>query len=234
MPVFLGGVTENVLYRTGKMLAEVATYAGRSTEMVFRTIRTKTSAISFNKRAVRKSAGAAVVLAAMTLFLTLQASLRNSFHSEPVNAATTRLTHQLSDHAHPGLAAAPRTARAKPAATSHLEITDSSVKDSLHELTKYEIATLRRAGYYGDDEAAFQLGMAYETGYYVHQNCSQAAHWVKLAAEAGNPAAAYNLGLRYKDGDGLLADDSSARHWLEVASKLKYSPASGHHGQSER
>jgi hypothetical protein len=233
MPVFPGEATENVLHRTGKTLAEVATYAGRSTEMVFRTIRAKAAAISFNKRAVRKSAGAVVVLAAMTIFLALQASLRNSFHSEQVNAATTKLTHQLPDHAQPVSATAPAAPRRKPAATSHLEITDSSVKDSLHELTKYEIATLQRAGYYGDDEAAFQLGMAYETGYYVHQNCSQAAHWVKLAADAGNPAAAYNLGLRYKDGDGVLADDSSARHWLEVASKQKYSPARGH-GQSER
>jgi TPR repeat protein len=108
--------------------------------------------------------------------------------------------------------------------TTHLKITDASVADNLHELTRYEIATLQRAADYGDDDAAFQLGMAYETGYYVRQNCSKAAHWVKAAAEAGNPAAQYNLGLRYRSGDGLTADESAASHWLRVATAQRYSP----------
>ena len=82
-----------------------------------------------------------------------------------------------------------------------------------------------RAADYGNDDAAFQLGMAYETGYYLRQSCDKAAHWVKVAAEAGNAAAAYNLGLRYREGDGVPVDDSAAEHWLRVASTQKYSPA---------
>jgi hypothetical protein len=66
--------------------------------------------------------------------------------------------------------------------------------------------------------------MAYETGYYVRQDCVKAAHWVKIAAESGNPAAAYNLGLRYRTGDGVQADESAAGHWLRMASARRYSP----------
>jgi TPR repeat protein len=113
----------------------------------------------------------------------------------------------------------------KPGPSSHLQITDASVVDTLHDLTRYEIITLQRAADYGDDEAAFQLGMAYETGYFVRQSCSKAAHWVKVAAESGNPAAAYNLGLRYRTGDGLQVDGVAAEHWLHMASARSYSPA---------
>jgi hypothetical protein len=67
--------------------------------------------------------------------------------------------------------------------------------------------------------------MAYETGYFVRQSCSKAAHWVKVAAESGNPAAAYNLGLRYRTGDGLQVDGVAAEHWLHMASARSYSPA---------
>ena len=227
MAVSSGKTTGNILRRTGKTLAEVATYAGHSTEMVFATVGAKVSAISFNKRALRQSTGALVVLAAMAVFLALQANFRNSFRSQPVDAATASSTRRVSGHSQPGLATASTAREDRTGATSHLEITDNSVKDSLRELTKYEVATLQRAADYGDDDAAFQLGMAYETGYYVRQNCSRAAHWVKVAAEAGNPAAAYNLGLRYRDGDGLPADDSAAGHWLQIASKQNYSPAGG-------
>ena len=227
MAVSSGETRGNILRRTGKTLAEVATYAGHSTEMVFATIGAKVSAISFNKRALRQSTSALVVLTAMAVFLALQANFRNSFRSQPVDAATASSTRRVSGHSKPGLATASKGREVKTGATSHLEITDNSVKDSLGELTKYEVATLQRAAGYGDDDAAFQLGMAYETGYYVRQNCSRAAHWVKVAAEAGNSAAAYNLGLRYRYGDGLPADDSAAEHWLQIASKQKYSPAGG-------
>jgi TPR repeat protein len=233
VPVSSRETAGNILRRTGETLAEVATYAGHSTEMVFGAVRAKASAISFNKRALRKSTGAVIVLATMGLFLALRANFRNSFRSQRVDAATTSPTRRVSGHSQPGLATVKALPEDKPGATSHLEITDNSVKDSLRELTKYEIATLQRAADYGDDDAAFQLGMAYETGYYLRQNCSRAAHWVKVAAEAGNPAAAYNLGLRYRDGDGVPVDHSAAEHWLQIAINQKYSPAAGH-WQSER
>jgi uncharacterized protein len=59
--------------------------------------------------------------------------------------------------------------------------------------------------------------MAYEIGRYVHQNCAEAARWVRMAAEAGNAAAQYNLGLRYQTGDGVAADRTEAENWLRKA-----------------
>lgn len=217
-------ITGDALQHAGASLAEVASSAGQSTMTVMEFLRTRLSTLSgpaLDKRALRKSAGALAVLAIMLGFLLLQA--HNSLRTEPVSAAmrspaATSASSQLAF----GVTA---TTVAKSGPPSHLEITDDSVAESLHDLTRYEIATLQRAADYGDDEAAFQLGMAYETGYYVRQNCSKAAHWVKMAAEEGNPAAAYNLALRYRTADGLPADKSAAEHWLHMASAQKYSPA---------
>jgi hypothetical protein len=84
-------------------------------------------------------------------------------------------------------------------------------------LSRYEIETLRRQAQYGDDSAAFALGMAYEVGRFVPQNCKEAARWVASAAEEGNAAAQYNLGLRYRDGDGVPIDLFLSDHWLRKA-----------------
>jgi len=102
-------------------------------------------------------------------------------------------------------------------ATSHEQITDPAISSVVHQLSRYEINGLRRQAKYGDDSAAFTLGMAYEIGRYVHQNCAEAARWVRMAAEAGNAAAQYNLGLRYQTGDGVAADRTEAENWLRKA-----------------
>lgn len=216
-------ITGDALQHAGASLAEVASSAGQSTITVMEFLRTRLSTLSgpaLDKRALRKSAGALTVLAIMLGFLLLQA--HNSLRTEPVSAA---MRSPAATSASSQLAFAATATEAKSGPPSHLEITDVAVAESLHDLTRYEIATLQRAAEYGDDEAAFQLGMAYETGYYVRQNCSKAAHWVKMAAEEGNPAAAYNLGLRYRTADGLPADKSAAEHWLHMASAQRYSPA---------
>ena len=92
-------------------------------------------------------------------------------------------------------------------------------------MTRYEVATARRAAQYGDDTAEFQLGMAYEIGYGVTQNCAKAAEWVTRAANAGNAAAQYNLRLRYRDGDGVAANPAEAENWLKKAAEHKYGNA---------
>lgn len=217
-------ITGDALEHAGASLADVATSAGQSTMTLMEFLRTRLSTLSgtaLDKRALRKSVGALAVLAIMLGFLLLQA--HNSLRTEPVSAAT-RGPAAASPSSQLAFAAT-ATAVAKSGPPSHLEITDVAVAESLHDLTRYEIATLQRAADYGDDQAAFQLGMAYETGYYVRQNCSKAAHWVKMAAEEGNPAAAYNLALRYRTADGLPADKSAAEHWLHMASAQRYSPA---------
>jgi Sel1 repeat len=216
-------LTGEALQHAGESLAVVASSAGHSTLTTFSTLKRQVIALKrprFNPLALRRSASAIGVLTIMAIFLASQAGLRHTLGR--VNAALASPGAMVAS-APAAQADASDTPEAGP--TSHLEITDASVADTLHDLTRYEIITLQRAAEYGDDEAALQLGMAYETGYYLRQNCAKAAHWVKIAAEAGNPAAAYNLALRYQVGDGLEADASAAEHWLRVASSRQYSPA---------
>lgn len=218
-------LTGEALQHAGESLADIASSAGQSTITALSMLKVRAARVkppAFNQRALRRSAGAITVLAVMTIFVGLQAGVRHS--QGHVNAASapsvTTATPPTASSA-----AVKRVADPRPGPSSHLEITDTSVADTLHDLTRYEIMTLQRAAEYGDDDAAFQLGMAYETGYYLRQNCEKAAHWVKVAAESGNPGAAYNLALRYRTGDGLQADESAAAHWLAKASAQRYSPA---------
>jgi TPR repeat protein len=102
-------------------------------------------------------------------------------------------------------------------AASHEQITDLATSSVVQQLSRYEINGLRRQAKYGDDAAAFTLGMAYELGRYLHQDCVEAARWVAMAAEADNAAAQYNLGLRYRDGDGVSADLHESEKWLRKA-----------------
>jgi hypothetical protein len=124
-----------------------------------------------------------------------------------------------------GNVAAGTAPRVRSGPTSHLTITDVSTDDIVQNLTRFEVSTLRRQAVSGDDEAAFQLGMVYEIGYDVKQNCEKAAEWVTKAAEAGNLAAQYNLGLRYRDGDGVAANTAEAEKWLNKAAARNYRPA---------
>ena len=109
---------------------------------------------------------------------------------------------------------------------SHKQITDPAAFFAVQQLSRFEIGTLRRQAEYGDDSVAFALGMAYEIGHFVPQNCKEAARWVKSAAEAGNAAAQYNLGLRYRDGDGVPVDLSLSDSWLRTAAAHRKKRAS--------
>ena len=108
-----------------------------------------------------------------------------------------------------------------PLETSHKRITDGPTRSAVEQLSRYEIKGLRRQAKYGDETAAFTLGMAYEVGRFVPQNCGEAARWVIRAAEAGDAAAQYNLGLRYRDGDGVSADRALSNKWLRKAAALR-------------
>ncbi|MGB6401907.1 MAG: tetratricopeptide repeat protein, partial [Candidatus Sulfotelmatobacter sp.] len=92
-------------------------------------------------------------------------------------------------------------------------------------LSQYEIQTVSRQARYGDDVAALTLAMAYEIGRNVPQSCTQAAHWVAVAAEEGNSAAQYNLALRYVSGDGTPTNIDEARKWLKEAAGQGYQKA---------
>lgn len=119
--------------------------------------------------------------------------------------------------------AAPQFQAAEPTRTpaltqvTHMQVTDNSAKSALRALSQYELVGLRRRALYGDDSAAFLMGMAYEIGHGVRQDCKTAAQWVANAAAEGNAQAQYNLGLRYRDGDGVPMNTEAAMKWLQKA-----------------
>jgi hypothetical protein len=104
-----------------------------------------------------------------------------------------------------------------PVQVSHVHITDRRTENAIRILSHYELAGLSRRALYGDDSAAFLMGMVYEIGHGVRQNCKTAAQWVAKAAAEGNAAAQYNLGLRYRDGDGVPVNREAAMKWLQKA-----------------
>lgn len=104
-----------------------------------------------------------------------------------------------------------------PLQVSHMQVTDNNAKNVLRSLSRYELVGLRRRALYGDDSAAFLMGMAYEIGQGVRQDCKAAAQWVSNAAAEGNAMAQYNLGLRYRDGDGVPMNTEAAMTWLQKA-----------------
>jgi hypothetical protein len=108
---------------------------------------------------------------------------------------------------------------------SHMQVTDAAMLSALRNLSRYEIVGLRRRALYGDDSAALLLGMAYETGHLVPQNCVKAGEWVTESANEGNAAAQYNLGLRYRQGDGEPVNEEVGARWLRKAAAQKYSQA---------
>ncbi len=108
---------------------------------------------------------------------------------------------------------------------SHLRVTDAAASSLVAGLSRYEMQTVNRQAQYGDDVAALTLGMAYEIGHDVPQSCTQAAHWVAVAAEEGNSAAQYNLALRYVAGDGIPTNLDQARKWFKEAAEHGYEKA---------
>jgi uncharacterized protein len=106
-----------------------------------------------------------------------------------------------------------------------MQVTDPAISSALRNLSRYEIVGLRRRAMYGDDSAALLLGMAYETGHLVPQNCVKAGEWITQSANEGNAAAQYNLGLRYRHGDGEPVNQEVGARWLRKAAAQKYSQA---------
>ena len=183
--------------------------------------------IKINWRVARRTMPAAAVLLIMVAFLLSQPGLHKTVE---VASASTRVSVP------PATAVLPTAKLGAPStpsphttdlstAPTHRNITDPGTQSDLENMTRYEIATARRAAQYGDDVSAFELGMAYEIGYDVSPNCAKAAEWVRRAAEQGNAAAEYNLGLRYRDGDGVTPDAQQAANWLQKAAAQKYANA---------
>jgi hypothetical protein len=171
--------------------------------------------VTLTLRALRAGAIATPVslLAIVGALLLLETSRR-----EPVHTAQASSTGTMSgDIKRIDSKESRQPSPIPPLEVSHKHITDAATLSVVQELSRYEIRGLRRQAKYGDASATFVLGMAYEVGRHVPQNCAEAARWVARAAEAGNTAAQYNLGLRYRNGDGVRANRAASVKWLHKA-----------------
>jgi hypothetical protein len=172
-----------------------------------------------SRRAVTKAATPLLVLMIIVAFTLTQVWPRGHFLTV---AAVSRMNHPSGEDT------VRKAAELSPPPleqVSHMQVTDRVVSSVVEALSRYEIPGLRRQAAYGDDSAAFVMGMVYETGQFVPQSCTKAAAWVTSSANAGNAAAQYNLGLRYRNGDGVPADEDEAEKWLRKAANQQYSNA---------
>lgn len=192
--------------------------------------------VNLTPRALR---AAAIATPVVLLAIVAASLLFETWHHEPFHSAQATSTPGLpatnatvskgptmpatstagtSRHTKPiGSTQPKRTRRIPPLEVSHKRVTERTTLSVVQGLSPYEIGGLRRQAKYGDASASFTLGMAYEMGHNVPQNCAEAARWVAKAAEAGNAAAQYNLGLRYRDGDGVPANRAESEKWLRRA-----------------
>jgi hypothetical protein len=159
--------------------------------------------------AIGTRVGAATALLAVLLFLIPTVHVpKDQTTGETRAIATVHATHPRANDSVPD--------------GSHKRVTDSAAAAALRDLSRFEIPGLLRQARYGDDSAAFTLGMAYETGHGVPQDCAMAAHWVSEAASGGDAAAAYNLSLRYRDGDGVPPNAEESEKWRQKAAAKRY------------
>jgi TPR repeat protein len=171
------------------------------------------------RRVVLKVAKPLLVLLIMVAFTLTQVWPRGHFLTV---AAVSRMNHPSDEGT---VRKVTELRPIPPDQISHMRVTDQVVLSVVEALSRYEIPGLRRQAAYGDDSAAFIMGMVYETGHLVPQSCTKAAAWVTSSANAGNVSAQYNLGLRYRNGDGVPGNEEEAEKWLRKAADRQYSNA---------
>ncbi len=84
---------------------------------------------------------------------------------------------------------------------------------------------IEKAAEGGNQQARYELGIAFRDGLRVSKDSTQAAKWLQLAADNGNADAAYALGLLYAQGDGVKRSHAHAISLYEQAANLGQSEA---------
>lgn len=143
----------------------------------------------------------------------------NRDRSHPLSEATTKQLQKidrafrlaLDKKSHKGILAKPPIE----AAASLIPIVASTL--TVSELLKRVKAQ--------DFNAAYILGLKYDVGYGVDDNCIEAARWYVIAAEHGHTEAKFRLGLLYKDGLGVIRNLKLAQTWIQSAIKDGWKPA---------
>jgi hypothetical protein len=79
------------------------------------------------------------------------------------------------------------------------------------------IESTRLEAEFGDPEAQFMLGAAYDDGKGVENNEQLAFYWYSKAAEQGDVSAQFMVGMAYEDGLGVEQDIGLAVEWYRKA-----------------
>ncbi len=82
-----------------------------------------------------------------------------------------------------------------------------------------DIELLRKQAEAGNEQAQFDLGVAYGKGQGVPRDSAEAAKWTRMAAVQGNAGAQYNLGNAYYYGEGVPQDYAEANKWFRMAAE---------------
>jgi len=82
-----------------------------------------------------------------------------------------------------------------------------------------EMEKIRQLAESGDDEAQYQLGIAYYEGKDATKDYAEALRWLMPAAEQEHAAAQYYLGLMYNNGHGVTRDVKEAVKWFRLAAE---------------
>lgn len=75
---------------------------------------------------------------------------------------------------------------------------------------------------YGNDKAALNLGIIYETGEVVNKDPNKALEYFKKASVAGDPIAQNRLGELYEHGIGVEKNEKLAMKWYRRSAEQNY------------
>ena len=87
------------------------------------------------------------------------------------------------------------------------------------------LAKWRSAVEAGNFDAAFLVGLLYESGRGVEQDYAEAADWYRKAADGGVPDAMYHLGILRDLGRGVNESKSKALRWFRKAAEAGHAAA---------
>lgn len=100
-------------------------------------------------------------------------------------------------------------------------LSDTAKGIAAYQKGNYPVAMqeLEKAAADGDEQAYFNLGVAYAEGKAVPQDLGKAAELYRMGAEGGSVLAAFNLAQSYRKGQGTELDYAAAAKWYEFAAK---------------
>lgn len=101
--------------------------------------------------------------------------------------------------------------------TAHLQAVCQAVSPSFDEILANAQA--------GDANSQFSIGLMYQLGRNVGQDCNEAARWFLKSANQGNPKAQYELAQMYEKGQSVPQDYNTAMRWYTKAALQNYAKA---------